>query len=267
MCSLMPPPISMVYPRACGGTPLVRRVNPYQYGLSPRVRGNHYIPDTGINPNRSIPARAGEPASRTASSPVRRVYPRACGGTKRMIFRCHSERGLSPRVRGNRPGRGRAGRAEARRSIPARAGEPHQQPQSSILPQVYPRACGGTLTAATPDGTLLGLSPRVRGNRPATARASAVRRSIPARAGEPHVRAQAGRGERVYPRACGGTCGALGLADGQEGLSPRVRGNRSCNDYRCWCSRSIPARAGEPSSGQCSRVNPAVYPRACGEPS
>ena len=97
-CAGEPAPNHRVYPRVCGGTPpsatmgLSPRVrgNPLKMllpRLSPRVRGNHG----------SIPACAGEPP------PI-------------SIPRCAApNRGLSPRVRGNRCEVG---------SIPACAGEP-----------------------------------------------------------------------------------------------------------------------------------------------
>ena len=50
-----------VYPRVCGGTttmPVGAEVLSY---LSPRVRGNHVLPDAGLKRYRSIPACAGEP--------------------------------------------------------------------------------------------------------------------------------------------------------------------------------------------------------------
>ena len=91
--------------------------------------------------------------------------------------------GLSPRVRGNlgvgRPGSGR------RRSIPARAGEPHGRSPLGNRGAVYPRACGGTAVRRLGRGIDLGLSPRVRGNHGVEQRGAEGGGSIPARAGEP----------------------------------------------------------------------------------
>ena len=74
-------PSPAVYPRACGGTAAKQDGLTASQGLSPRLRGNH----CGIYPLpghiRSIPALAGEPASRGAGITLRGVYPRACGGT------------------------------------------------------------------------------------------------------------------------------------------------------------------------------------------
>ena len=76
----------------------------------------------GYTITRSIPARAGEPARYSVGCNVRRVYPRACGGTRGVPLFGRLKHGLSPRVRGNLllvfNGQTKA------RSIPARAGEP-----------------------------------------------------------------------------------------------------------------------------------------------
>ncbi len=70
---------------------------------------------------------------------------------------------------------------------------------------VYPRACGGTSEIEIEDAMRIGLSPRLRGNRYAAARALAGEGSIPAPAGEPGALAFRGLLREVYPRACGGT--------------------------------------------------------------
>ena len=113
---------STVYPRACGGTTgLISRSKKYT-GLSPRVRGNHVRVAEGDPCPRSIPARAGEPNSRSSRASSKAVYPRACGGTPGQSRRHRLRMGLSPRVRGNL-GLPEHHRDEAG-SIPARAGEP-----------------------------------------------------------------------------------------------------------------------------------------------
>ena len=172
-----------VYPRACGGTWTCFTRASAASGLSPRVRGNpglHLLDKLAL---RSIPARAGEPPSSRRGTPVARVYPRACGGTPAEIVPPNVGQGLSPRVRGNllRETQG----SLATRSIPARAGEPAATLVQATLVGVYPRACGGTGPGRCPGGSLQGLSPRVRGNRGSGYFGSDVKRSIPARAGEP----------------------------------------------------------------------------------
>ena len=88
--------------------------------------------------------------------------------------------------------------------------------------------------------------------------------SIPAYAGEPSARRRSRFRWWVYPRVCGGTESMeCGRGHG-EGLSPRMRGNRSNPIQRGRAGRSIPAYAGEPSpTGPCRRTS-SVYPRVCG---
>ena len=131
-----------VYPRACGGTSKGRRGPRAYYGLSPRVRGNPLPPFSMLVLVRSIPARAGEPATSLGQLHLVSVYPRACGGTGNFTWATSFGIGLSPRVRGNPYHY----TSSARRlgSIPARAGEPHVASRYSNGYEVYPRACGGT---------------------------------------------------------------------------------------------------------------------------
>ena len=53
---------STVYPRVGGGTLVPDGGEPVNWGLSPRGRGNHNLPDKHQQRIRSIPAWAGEPA-------------------------------------------------------------------------------------------------------------------------------------------------------------------------------------------------------------
>ena len=80
------------------------------------------------------------------------------------------------------------GREELRwRSIPACAGEPALLYGCVEFWRVYPRVCGGTTGKRPAVVTGRGLSPRVRGNPGDPAQMSAIRRSIPACAGEPSI--------------------------------------------------------------------------------
>ena len=88
--------------------------------------------------------------------------------------------------------------------------------------------------------------------------------SIPAHAGEPSIMRFGIGGERVYPRACGGTLIQFSLHVQTLGLSPRMRGNRVDGQRLEFKPGSIPAHAGEPSSPSGKTANSRVYPRACG---
>ena len=192
-----------VYPRVCGGTPRWGGQCGPGPGLSPRVRGNP-LADMVHRPfPGSIPACAGEPPNAALLRIHTRVYPRVCGGTVEMGDRYETDKGLSPRVRGNRvivlPS------ALGERSIPACAGEPWPTATAPARKSVYPRVCGGTSAVVQGVPGRDGLSPRVRGNLPEQPPLMGLQRSIPACAGEPDQRdGHMGNG-RVYPRVCGGT--------------------------------------------------------------
>ena len=233
-----------VYPRVCGGTaapmPLPLRVR----GLSPRVRGNQKNHPRLARVVWSIPACAGEPDGLSLHAWQQKVYPRVCGGTASFATCNSCRRGLSPRVRGNPAPCAVQWRAP--RSIPACAGEPRRASHWRLLPWVYPRVCGGTMTVFETMASAQGLSPRVRGTpreifkndlmqglSPRVRGNLRNRRvhlpgcgSIPACAGEP-PRALISRARgKVYPRVCGGTDARQAAEDAKRGLSPRVRGNR-----------------------------------------
>ena len=133
-----------VYPRACGGTLETQLAAQSAEGLSPRLRGNQVQGIGHHVGNRSIPALAGEPARKIAALGPIKVYPRACGGTRRGSRGGGSRWGLSPRLRGNQDHNRR--HYQQNGSIPALAGEPDIMLPSPVTSTVYPRACGGTVS-------------------------------------------------------------------------------------------------------------------------
>ena len=132
----------VVYPRACGRTLSGLPRPTCMRGLSPRVRGNPLIMWSADGSARSIPARAGEPMRCALLASCKRVYPRACGGTRSHTGALGRVYGLSPRVRGNL--RESEVAVDIEGSIPARAGEPVSETGRPDGYTVYPRACGGT---------------------------------------------------------------------------------------------------------------------------
>ena len=190
------------------------------------------------------------------------VYPRVCGGTSQAAMPTDDDDGLSPRVRGNPPAPAPAPLAQ--RSIPACAGEPCTPPAAPHTAGVYPRVCGGTSRRRVIGIRRVGLSPRVRGNRPTAAPATNPSRSIPACAGEPQHAERQRRQREVYPRVCGGTQPVQPRPPQCTGLSPRVRGNHRSNYGGGRSNRSIPACAGEPNPPGHRRPTASVYPRVCG---
>ena len=89
-------------------------------------------------------------------------------------------------------------------------------------------------------------------------------RSIPACAGEPRATRYRSTCGGVYPRVCGGTKTTIARHGWNEGLSPRVRGNRWWTPPAGRPAGSIPACAGEPLRGQFAHRDGQVYPRVCG---
>ena len=219
----------------------------------------------------SIPARAGEPPCLSEGAQER-------GNPRRDRARLHrvGPSGLSPRGRGNlerrhprwglSPRRGRLGKGLSPRgrgnhkpgvfTRVYRAGGGTRSQSGQVGSCRYPRAGGGTVWVYPRAGggtTFLPaqrshLSPRGRGN------AAGERRSIPARAGEPHQ--PAGRSRSMSSRGLGGRGNPEMVA--REGLSPRGRGNHRLGVAAGVYPRlklageprarygSIPARAGEP---------------------
>ena len=151
-----------VYPRGCGGTTEQADAPVLRQGLSPRMRGHPCTECPAANPQRSIPADAGAPTTRSRRTLEIGVYPRGCGGTPVSSQGPAPDTGLSPRMRGH-PGP-RAPSARRARSIPADAGapDPARGPRGAM--EVYPRGCGGTDGEARCSYGRLGLSPRMRGH-------------------------------------------------------------------------------------------------------
>ena len=255
-------PQDRVYPRVGGGTIAISTHFSKLTGLSPRGRGNHVHEQLTLEYRRSIPAWAGEPRLRRRPPGDRLVYPRVGGGTPNWRPWRPPCSGLSPRGRGN-PGAvpGADGRAG---SIPAWAGEPFVESNSSAEKRVYPRVGGGTELATHGPAPYSGLSPRGRGNRLFTWEYDQVHGSIPAWAGEPAARRGGGSSPRVYPRVGGGTNSGAPRGPPRRGLSPRGRGNRYATIVALRSSRSIPAWAGEPCCPGCQVLPLEVYPRVGG---
>ena len=124
--------------------------------------------------------------------------------------------------------------------------------------------CGGTRAVHVLNPRIEGLSPRVRGNLRRLICAFRYIRSIPACAGEPFPILGRRPLQGVYPRVCGGTNRRRDCEIQEEGLSPRVRGNRLRDDSARGIGRSIPACAGEPTGDGQRPERTEVYPRVCG---
>ena len=233
-----------VDPRGCGGAPLTSGHSSSSLGRSPRVRGSLRGVRLPRRRRGSIPAGAGEPATRSTSWRKCWVDPRGCGGAVRALCRRQPARGRSPRVRGSPAQRAVADQHVG--SIPAGAGEPHLVSRHTVGVAVDPRGCGGALPSVSSPSQRQGRSPRVRGSRGDQRGHGVQVRSIPAGAGEPQIGEGIGLRHGVDPRGCGGAqaCGCAGRR--RTGRSPRVRGSPIAIPVLIPMPGSIPAGAGEP---------------------
>ena len=111
-----------VYPRGRGEASYRREIGKPIAGLSPRARGSHAAAGRDRRRPGFIPAGAGKPSGVQSLPSPNRVYPRGRGEATRRKTARGMKRGLSPRARGSRLGRG--GLPGAAGSIPAGAGKP-----------------------------------------------------------------------------------------------------------------------------------------------
>ena len=211
-------------------------------GLSPLARGNPRRGAGGHQPQRPIPARAGEPVCAGTHWPWSRAYPRSRGGTVNGKVNAGNRGGLSPLARGNREYGGEG--VDSAGPIPARAGEPKSPERSPSATTAYPRSRGGTWVWGSASKPSAGLSPLARGNLPGLVSWGMRCGPIPARAGEPLLAPRCLREARAYPRSRGGT--------------------RKNDCHAPHISGPIPARAGEPAAGGAAADPAWAYPRSRG---
>ena len=172
-----------VYPRACGATVSAEAVFSMIGGLSPRLRGHPLRRALDEPALGSIPALAGPPHGEADRGRSGRVYPRACGATRKVRHRAALQRGLSPRLRGHRKQISLDPMPDG--SIPALAGPPPTTSCLAMNTRVYPRACGATRAPRPTESAEKGLSPRLRGHHIHHTPPLTGRGSIPALAGPP----------------------------------------------------------------------------------
>ena len=152
-----------------------------------------------------------------------------------------------------------------RRSIPAGAGNPGRSTRSAGTSTVHPRGCGESSFGFQEWIQAWGPSPRVRG---ILLEGDAHQRragSIPAGAGNPPDARSSTAATAVHPRGCGESPHRPRRPPGASGPSPRVRGILRRRGAGPGERGSIPAGAGNPSSGATCRRRSWVHPRGCGE--
>ena len=210
------------HPRACGELSRTPDVPPSAVGSSPRMRGTPARPGAVRRGVRIIPAHAGNSelpcmvASRAAD------HPRACGELQRDIVRENRHAGSSPRMRGTPSERLLGDRR--RRIIPAHAGNSHRPREPARFKPDHPRACGELQLSFLPADLDAGSSPRMRGTPQEAENAQALRRIIPAHAGNSASPRMSPSRTSDHPRACGELSANVTLRKPVSGSSPRMRG-------------------------------------------
>ncbi len=150
-----------VYPRGCGElikAPLSDRTTG---GLSPWVRGTHYLFCPVVAHRRFIPVGAGNSISMQGIHMLDTVYPRGCGELAQTVVQRLTKTGLSPWVRGTPSSRVLSVRVL--RFIPVGAGNSVCGYVKTDASAVYPRGCGELAVAKNLPKLKPGLSPWVRG--------------------------------------------------------------------------------------------------------
>ena len=173
-----------VHPRGCGEHNCLERAGVNTSGSSPRVRGTRCGFSASIQPDRFIPAGAGNTDSSVSAALQQSVHPRGCGEHPMHSGRNAALAGSSPRVRGTLV----LGLVSAlgHRFIPAGAGNTNSPSEPNRRFAVHPRGCGEHAVSYSPSSRTAGSSPRVRGT-PRTGPIGRIGyRFIPAGAGNTH---------------------------------------------------------------------------------
>ena len=252
-----------VHPRSRGEHRRPRRGAPPRPGSSPLARGTHHRDRPHIEPDRFIPARAGNTDGRSEIREERSVHPRSRGEHRVRAHRPAVADGSSPLARGtpdhHLPDRRR------RRFIPARAGNTPRAPPPPRPGTVHPRSRGEHLAGVHPRPSATGSSPLARGTRRRHPRTSLSMRFIPARAGNTRPEFWSGRGTPVHPRSRGEHAVAVAVLLTSDGSSPLARGTPGGRRRGPVPGRFIPARAGNTNIGSPRCPATPVHPRSRGE--
>ncbi len=171
--------------------------------------------------------------------------------------------GSSPRARGTRTRRPRARRQV--RFIPACAGNAATSARTAASLAVHPRVRGERFSRTTSVTIVIGASPRARGTRRVEHADRALRRFIPACAGNAARARSSAAWRPVHPRVRGERAGTAVARRHGAGSSPRARGTRLA--ARCVGDdrRFIPACAGNAPGRPPIVAVAAVHPRVRGE--
>ena len=201
--------------------------------VHPRSRGEH-VPRVKDG---SSPLARGTPADGFERRP-RPVHPRS-GNTSPTVAADH-DYGSSPLARGTRRSRPLLGH---HRFIPARAGNTRAWAIWTIGAPVHPRSRGEHSCCRLEAPVGHGSSPLARGTLQMLCRSPAMRRFIPARAGNTDSCRVRRALSPVHPRSRGEHPVGLVLSQDVRGSSPLARGTRGLLRRLLAVERFIPARA------------------------
>ena len=190
-----------VHPRVCGEQASVGYLSDFVCGSSPRVRGTGIENLISKDPNRFIPACAGNSHRLVDRYNQQPVHPRVCGEQDSIRRVPLSLVGSSPRVRGT--AHFFWGSTNWKRFIPACAGNSKGKTSCRASQSVHPRVCGEQSLSVSTTSSPFGSSPRVRGTGPSRSTISDSQRFIPACAGNRATRGDCRPPSPVHPRVCG----------------------------------------------------------------
>ena len=270
------------HPRACGANDVSETFDPDCDGSSPRMRGKHTAGRLPSGGHRIIPAHAGQTA-RSAIAPTPFAdHPRACGANADVPEPALPKSGSSPRMRGKptymplNP--------QAKRIIPAHAGQTLTLVRGLSWGTDHPRACGANASSICSSNMRSGSSPRMRGKPFDLLDVLIDRRIIPAHAGQTRPCPSRTLWWSDHPRACGANPIQYLRARKCHGSSPRMRGKRQqagafvvgeritprmrgklvlYGTPNC-LRRIIPAHAGQTHGWNRACSSCSDHPRACG---
>ena len=150
-------------------------------GSSPHVRGMPACRFNNIDPDRFIPACAGNASRISATCSATPVHPRMCGERFCRTANVSRQSGSSPHARGTL--QEDRGTRPCRRFIPACAGNATGRPFESYRPAVHPRIRGERPISRANHRRIAGSSPHTQGTHRGEREESKAERFIPAYAG------------------------------------------------------------------------------------
>ena len=192
-----------------------------------------------------------------------RFIPACAGNTIRSCEWSMKSAGSSPPARGTPETRPAAVRPV--RFIPACAGNTCRPAPWTHRAPVHPRLRGEHEAQQQLEHREYGSSPPARGTQPHQVDRGALRRFIPACAGNTPRAATCAPRHPVHPRLRGEHPGVVQLSDMNVGSSPPARGTPQVPAAVSDIHRFIPACAGNTSSGSSPACCASVHPRLRGE--